>query len=43
MECLDSNTLDNMYITMLLLGLAVGIMIGAVIVDSIHKSRRDLP
>lgn len=39
MECLPSSTLDNMYIAMLLLGLAVGIMVGAIWADKIHKSR----
>ena len=40
MECMNSETLDYMYITMMVLGLACGIMVGAIAADRIYKGRK---
>lgn len=40
-ECFAN--VDSLFMGLLLLGLAAGIIIGAVIVDSIHKSRKESP
>lgn len=37
MECMNSETLDYMYIAMLLLGFAGGTIFGAVVVGSFYK------